>query len=34
MDFCFSRGDDEVDVEVKGALCIYEGDLRGEYAWW
>ena len=29
MDFCFSRGDDEVDVEVKEDLRIYQGDLRG-----
>ena len=29
MDFCFSRGDEEVDVEVKEDLRIYQGDLRG-----
>ena len=27
MDFCFSRGDEEVDVEVKQDLRIYQGDL-------
>ena len=29
MDFCFSRGDDEMDVEMKEDLRIYQGDLRG-----
>ena len=29
MDFCLSRGDDEVGVEVKEDLRIYQGDLRG-----
>ena len=29
MDFCFSRGEGEVDVEVKEDLRAYQGGLRG-----
>ena len=28
-DFCFSRGEGEVDEEVKEDLRVYQGDLRG-----